>query len=104
MKDSDRWFRSRLLPLYVNLRNAGVEGPSYIDGVIAVSVDATELRMREGELKEQETENSKLLANEAAAKEASKMKSQFLANMSHEIRTPIAGVIGMRAQRKAEPG
>jgi two-component sensor histidine kinase len=35
------------------------------------------------------------LANEAAAKEASKMKSQFLANMSHEIRTPIAGVIGM---------
>jgi signal transduction histidine kinase len=60
-----------------------------------VSVDATELRSREHELKEQENANSKLLANEAAAKEASKMKSQFLANMSHEIRTPIAGVIGM---------
>lgn len=66
-----------------------------VDGVILVSVDATELRRREHELKEQEIANSKLLANEAAAKEASKMKSQFLANMSHEIRTPIAGVIGM---------
>ncbi|CZR55238.1 uncharacterized protein PAC_05125 [Phialocephala subalpina] len=40
-------------------------------------------------------ENTRLLANEAAAKEASRLKSQFLANMSHEIRTPIAGVIGM---------
>lgn len=35
------------------------------------------------------------MASEAAAKEASKLKSQFLANMSHEIRTPITGVIGM---------
>ena len=35
------------------------------------------------------------MAASAAAREASKMKSQFLANMSHEIRTPIAGVIGM---------
>ena len=46
-------------------------------------------------MKEQEEENDRLQANAAAAKEASRMKSQFLANMSHEIRTPIAGVIGM---------
>jgi signal transduction histidine kinase len=54
-----------------------------------------ELRQRESELRQQEQENTRLLANAVAAKQASKMKSQFLANMSHEIRTPIAGVIGM---------
>lgn len=41
-----------------------------------------ELRRREKELQVQEKENSKLLANALAAKEASKMKSQFLANVS----------------------
>jgi PAS domain S-box-containing protein len=33
--------------------------------------------------------------SEAAARDASRMKSQFLANMSHEIRTPMNGVLGM---------
>lgn len=89
------WFRTRCLPLYSKRHNDGAESGSHIDGVIFVSLDASELRRREHELKEQEYENDKLLAKEAAAKEASKMKSQFLANMSHEIRTPIAGVIGM---------
>jgi signal transduction histidine kinase len=58
-------------------------------------MDVTEVKDKEETLKIQEKENSRLLANEAAAKEASRLKSQFLANMSHEIRTPIAGVIGM---------
>lgn len=92
---SGRFFRSRLLPLYHQDRNAGVEGEAYVDGVIGVSMDVTEMRKKEDELRGQETENARLLANAVAAKEASKMKSQFLANMSHEIRTPIAGVIGM---------
>ncbi|QDS67996.1 hypothetical protein FKW77_009313 [Venturia effusa] len=95
VEETDRWYRTRLLPLYVQARAAGVEGEAYVDGVIAVSMDVTELRLREQELQDQFKENSKLLANEQAAREASKMKSQFLANMSHEIRTPIAGVIGM---------
>jgi signal transduction histidine kinase len=73
----------------------GTMNDSYIDGVIAVSMDVTELKDREADLHMQEQENARLLANEAAAKEASRLKSQFLANMSHEIRTPIAGVIGM---------
>src|SRR6201999_2538107 len=60
-----------------------------------VSMDVTDLKDKEETLHIQEKENKKLLANEAAAKEASRLKSQFLANMSHEIRTPIAGVIGM---------
>jgi PAS domain S-box-containing protein len=92
---SDRYFRTRLVPRWSTIRTGGVEGEAFIDGVIGVSMDITELREREDQLKEQEKENSRLLANAAAAREASRMKSQFLANMSHEIRTPIAGVIGM---------
>ncbi|KAI4957605.1 hypothetical protein J4E86_004744 [Alternaria arbusti] len=90
-----RYYRTRLVPLMSTSRTAGVDGNTFVNGVIGVSMDITELREREEQLKEQEKENSRLLANEAAAKEASRMKSQFLANMSHEIRTPIAGVIGM---------
>ena len=90
-----RYFRTRLVPLMSTSRTAGVEGNAYVDGVIGVSMDITELRERREQLRKQEIENTRLLANAAAAKEASRMKSQFLANMSHEIRTPIAGVIGM---------
>lgn len=90
-----RYYRTRLCPLMSTLKVGSIDGVSYVDGVIGVSMDVTELMNREIRLKEQERENSKLLANAAAAKEASRMKSQFLANMSHEIRTPIAGVIGM---------
>jgi PAS domain S-box-containing protein len=92
---SNRYFRTRLVPRWNSKRTGGVDGEAFIDGVIGVSMDITELREREDQLKEQEKENSRLLANAAAAREASRMKSQFLANMSHEIRTPIAGVIGM---------
>jgi PAS domain S-box-containing protein len=91
----DRFFRTRLVPLLAAPRIGGVEGSAYVDGVIGVSMDITELREREDQLRQQEKENERLLANAAAAREASRMKSQFLANMSHEIRTPIAGVIGM---------
>jgi signal transduction histidine kinase len=92
---SSRFYRTRLAPLMSTSRVGGVEGHRFIDGVIGVSIDVTEAMNRENLLKQQEKENSKLLANAVAAKEASRMKSQFLANMSHEIRTPIAGVIGM---------
>lgn len=92
---SGRYFRTRLVPRWSSIRTGGIEGDAFVDGVIGVSMDITELREREDQLKEQEKENSRLLANAAAASEASRMKSQFLANMSHEIRTPIAGVIGM---------
>lgn len=94
-KSENRYYRTRLMPLLSAPRIGGVEGSAFVDGVIGVSMDVTELREREDQLREQEKENERLLANAAAAKEASRMKSQFLANMSHEIRTPIAGVIGM---------
>lgn len=83
-----RWFRSKLVPLKGKRHPNGSEDENYITGVIGIGTEVTQLR-------QQEHENIKLLANEAAAKEASKMKSSFLANMSHEIRTPIAGVLGM---------
>jgi signal transduction histidine kinase/CheY-like chemotaxis protein len=52
---------------------------------VAISVDVTELRQREKELKK---------AQEQAVA-ASNAKSAFLANMSHEIRTPLNGILGM---------
>ena len=44
-------------------------------------MDVTELKAREKDLALQEKEKKQLMANEAAAKEASKLKSQFLANV-----------------------
>ncbi|KIW64924.1 hypothetical protein PV04_07226 [Phialophora macrospora] len=85
---NSRWFRSKMVPMKGKTGPNGVEDENYIAGVIVIGSDVTGLRLKE-------QENIKLLANEAAAKEASKMKSSFLANMSHEIRTPIAGVLGM---------
>ena len=81
LEDTDRWIRARFVPLTRNERKGGVEGDSFVDGVIGVSMDVTELRKREQDLQKQEKENAKLLANAAAAKEASRMKSQFLANV-----------------------
>ncbi len=52
---------------------------------VAISVDVTELRQRERELKKAQ----------AVAIAASNAKSAFLANMSHEIRTPLNGILGM---------
>lgn len=92
---TNRWYRTRLVPLYKRERIGGIEGKLEVDGVVGVSMDTTELKKRDAELRQRDTDNDRLLAQSEAAKDASKMKSQFLANMSHEIRTPIAGVIGM---------
>ncbi|KAI0474121.1 hypothetical protein GGR56DRAFT_565317 [Xylariaceae sp. FL0804] len=89
------FFRTRFLPLRENKSKDGQHSNSAIQGVIGVIMDVTELKEREQDLKQQVREKRLLKANEAAAKEASRLKSQFLANMSHEIRTPITGVIGM---------
>ncbi len=92
----DRFYRTRLVPLMSSSRTAGVEGQAYVDGVIGVSMDITELRERREQLRKQEIENTRLLANATAAKEASRMKSQFLANMSHEIRSTFPICFGIQ--------
>ena len=70
-------------------------GETCVDGVIGVIMDVTELRLQKHEAEVRLKEKRKAVANEAAAREATRLKSQFLANMSHEIRTPITGVLGM---------
>lgn len=95
IESNQRYFRTGLFPLLRQERKGGIEGEAYIDGVVGISMDVTELHRASQEVAERDRENSRLMAQSVAAKEASKMKSQFLANMSHEIRTPIAGVIGM---------
>lgn len=83
----NRWYRTKYV--CVPSKKDLSEQDKEVDAVIGVSMDVTEIKEKEGSLRAQERENTRLLANEAAAKEASRLKSQFLANMSHEIRTPV---------------
>ncbi|KAK3114030.1 hypothetical protein LTR53_008069 [Teratosphaeriaceae sp. CCFEE 6253] len=92
---TQRWFSTRLFPALRYERKGDQEGEAFIDGVVGVSMDITDVRDASQAIKDRDRDNARLTAQSIAAKEASKMKSQFLANMSHEIRTPIAGVIGM---------
>ncbi len=92
----NRWYRTQFAPILVTKKgDGGRMDETFIDGLISISIDVTELKERDDRLQSQQKENDRLLTAENAAKEASKLKSQFLANMSHEIRTPISGVIGL---------
>jgi PAS domain S-box-containing protein len=95
MDSVGKWFKTRLYPLLRHERKGGLDGDEFMDGVVGVSMDITAIKKATEQVEQRNKENSRLMAQSVAAKEASKMKSQFLANMSHEIRTPIAGVIGM---------
>ncbi|SPO07692.1 related to histidine kinase [Cephalotrichum gorgonifer] len=89
----DRWYRTQFIPMWAK---SSLEGTAtYIEGVIGVIMDVTELKQQEAALEEEGIEKRQAIANETAAREANRLKSQFLANMSHEIRTPISGVLGM---------
>ncbi|RYP44436.1 hypothetical protein DL768_009108 [Monosporascus sp. mg162] len=92
---ADRHFRTRFLPMLEEKASGSQPAKPGVAGVIGIIIDVSELKAKEKDLKQQAQEKRQLVANEAAAKEASRLKSQFLANMSHEIRTPITGVIGM---------
>lgn len=96
VEGKNRWYRTQFSPILGTKKgDSGGIDEMYIDGLISISIDVTELKERDSKLQSQKLENMRLATAEHAAKDASKLKSQFLANMSHEIRTPIAGVIGM---------
>lgn len=93
----DRHFRTRFLPMTVRkvysdgkpAVKPGDRRDNEIEGVIGVIMDVTEVKAKEAVLAAQAKEKQQLLANEAAAKEASRLKSQFLANVS--IRRQMRG-------------
>ncbi len=87
---NQRWFKSRLFPLLRQERTAGKEGEAFIDGVVGISMDITEYKNKTDEVEQRNLENSRLLAQTVAAREASKMKSQVCRQDitdGHEIAT-----------------
>lgn len=66
-----RWFRT-------------TERPTTEGGIVAISTDVTELKVRELELSDALRQ----------AEFADRAKSMFLANMSHELRTPLNAISG----------
>jgi PAS domain S-box-containing protein len=84
------WFHSTLVPVF--------DDAAQLDYIIVVSIETTERRLAEEELRET---NARLIeqtskANELTtrAESANIAKSEFLANMSHEIRTPMTAILG----------
>lgn len=89
----DRHFRTRFLPMTIRKAKVDMETDentidtrdSEVEGVIGIIMDVTEVKAKEAVLEAQAKEKQQLLANEAAAKEASRLKSQFLANVRMKL-------------------
>ena len=84
-----RCLRTTYVPIKGQEDSSGKFNEDLVTGVIGVCVDITDRVIALKELADRERENQILMANERAAKEASKLKSVFLASMSHEIRTYV---------------
>ena len=96
-----KWYRTRFLPIMGKKSRLEGLGNQTIDGATGVIMDITQLKAREADLKAQDVEKARLVANEATAKEASRLKSQFLANVRL---VPIPKLApGPRKQNSDEP-
>ncbi|TGO08120.1 hypothetical protein BTUL_0225g00110 [Botrytis tulipae] len=102
-KIGDKSYRTRLVADLEHSSDDGGQAPKVI-GCLGLSIDITDVEKRA----QLEMDNTRLMIEEQAAKDSSKMKSQFLANvsywclvktsrtltgfvkMSHEMRTPTA--------------
>lgn len=72
-----RLYRTRLVADLEHSSNDGGKAPKVI-GCLGLSIDITDME-KSAQL---EMDNTRLMIEEQAAKESSKMKSQFLANVS----------------------
>ncbi|MFP4517536.1 MAG: PAS domain-containing protein, partial [Desulfovibrionales bacterium] len=89
--------------VFLSVKSPYRDSNGRIAGVVGVSLDVTERKRLEEELKKAKEEAERLAAGlEMRVRErtlelekANRAKDEFLANMSHEIRTPVAGVLGM---------
>lgn len=85
-----RWYRTRFLPILGKKSKEGIlTNETCIEGVIGVIMDVSELKEKAEDLEEESREKKQAMANEAAAKEANRLKSQFLANVSEALRPSI---------------
>lgn len=73
----DRWYRTRFVADFDHDMN-DLDGKPVVKAVLGITIDVTDVRARAM----LQIENERLITNERAARESTRMKSRFLANVS----------------------